>query len=187
MPGLALRMNALFLGLHDFHLSSSDKDMSGNVWNRPSGSFMVDMGISSNIMKSPSPKCYMTIWDMVIYSDTLNWSNITLMFEPITELDLITNFDLITKFLEVSMIEHCNGCGQPTEDAYTSGHLVLSHLGLAFVLMLRPFFPNLSSYLRTFWISNILRYFYFASYNTQIREAHYTSADANGDNYWIGQ
>ena len=28
-------------------------------------------------------------------------------------------------------------------DAYSSGHLVLSHLGLAFVLMLRPFFPEL--------------------------------------------
>ena len=26
---------------------------------------------------------------------------------------------------------------------YSSGHLVLSHLGLAFVLMLRPFFPEL--------------------------------------------
>ena len=40
-------------------------------------------------------------------------------------------------------LEHCNGCGQPTEDAYSSGHLVMSHLGLAFVLMLRPFFPEL--------------------------------------------
>ena len=29
------------------------------------------------------------------------------------------------------------------ETAYSSGHLVLSHLGLAFVLMLRPFFPEL--------------------------------------------
>ena len=29
---------------------------------------MVDMGISSNIMKSPSPKCYMTFWDMTIYT-----------------------------------------------------------------------------------------------------------------------
>ena len=57
----------------DFHLSSSDRDMSWNVWNRPSGSFMVDMGISSNIMKSPSPKCYTTFWDMTIYNDTLNW------------------------------------------------------------------------------------------------------------------
>ena len=94
---------------HDFHQSSSDKDMSGNVWNRPSWNFMVDMGISSNIMKFPSPKCYMTFWDMVIYRDTLNWSDISPIFEPITELDLITNFDLITKFREVS-IEHCNGC-----------------------------------------------------------------------------
>ena len=33
--------------------------------------FSVDMGISSNIMKSPSPKCYMTFWDITIYDDTL--------------------------------------------------------------------------------------------------------------------
>ena len=32
------------------------------------------------------------------------------IFNPITELDVITNFDLITKFREVS-IEYCNGCG----------------------------------------------------------------------------
>ena len=35
---------------------------------------------------------------MVIYSDTLNWSKITPIFEALAELDLITNFDLITKF-----------------------------------------------------------------------------------------
>ena len=40
---------------------------------------------------------------------------------------------------EVS-IEHCN---ESTEDAYSSVHLVLCHLGLAFVLMLSPFFPEL--------------------------------------------
>ena len=95
---------------HDFHQSSSDNDMSGKVWNRPSGSFMVDMGISSNIIKFPSPKCNMTFWDMVICSGILNWSNIIPISEPITELDLIINFDLITKFREVS-IEYCNWCG----------------------------------------------------------------------------
>ena len=65
------------------------------------------------------------------------------------------------QILEVS-IEHCNGCGWPTEDVYSSGHLVLSHLGLAFVLMLRPIFPELvmSTDLLS---SNIPRYFYFAS------------------------
>ena len=55
---------------------------------------------------------------------------------------LYYRFWLYYQILEVS-IEHCNGCGLPTEDAYSSGHLVLSHLGLAFVLMLRPFFPEL--------------------------------------------
>ena len=59
---------------------------------------MVDMGISSNIMKSPSPKSYMAFWDMTIYSDNLNWSDIIPIRELITELDFITDFDLITKF-----------------------------------------------------------------------------------------
>ena len=54
--------------------------------------------ISSNIMKSPSPKCYMIFWDMTIYNDTFNWSDITPICELIAELDFITNFDLITKF-----------------------------------------------------------------------------------------
>ena len=57
---------------------------------------MAVMGISSNIMKSPSPICYITFLDMTIYSDTLNRSDIT----PIC--DLNTNLHLITKFLEVS-------------------------------------------------------------------------------------
>ena len=79
--------------------------MSGNVWNRPSGSSLVVMGISSNIMIPPSHKYYMTSSDMFIYSDTLHWSDISLNRELITELDLITVFDLITLFREVSM-EH---------------------------------------------------------------------------------
>ena len=53
------------------------------------------MGISSNIMNSPSPKCYMTFWDMTIYNDTLNRSDITPIWELIIELDFITDFDLI--------------------------------------------------------------------------------------------
>ena len=98
MPGFAPLMNVLFLGRSDFHLSSSGRDIAWNVWNRLSGSFMVDKGISSNIMKSPSPKCYMTFWDMTIYNDTLNWSDITPICEFITELDFSADFDLITEF-----------------------------------------------------------------------------------------
>ena len=59
---------------------------------------MVDIGFSSNIMKSPSAKCHMTFWDMTIYTDIRNWSDITPFRELITELDFITDFDLITKF-----------------------------------------------------------------------------------------
>ena len=56
---------------------------------------MVDLRISSNIMKSPSPKCYTTFWDMSISNDTLNWSDITPICELITELDFITDFTLL--------------------------------------------------------------------------------------------
>ena len=49
-------------------------------------------------MKSPSPKCYMTFWDMTINNDTLNWSDITPICEFITKLDFNTDFDLITEF-----------------------------------------------------------------------------------------
>ena len=48
---------------------------------------MVDMGISSNIMKTPTPKYYMTFWDMTVYNDTLNWSDFTPTYELIIELD----------------------------------------------------------------------------------------------------
>ena len=57
---------------------------------------MVDMGILSK-MKSPSPKCYMTFWDIIIYSDTsIDWSDISLNRYLVIELDLITIFDVIT-------------------------------------------------------------------------------------------
>ena len=55
IAGLAPLMNVLFWEGHDFHVSFSDRDMSGNVWKRLSGSSMVDMGISSNIIKPPLP------------------------------------------------------------------------------------------------------------------------------------
>ena len=71
---------------------------------------MVDMGISSNIMKSPFPKYYMTFWDMTIYNDTLNWPDITHICEIITELGLITDVNLIIKYREVS-IEHLQRMG----------------------------------------------------------------------------
>ena len=48
--------------VRDFHLSFEDRDMSGNVWNCPSGSFMVDMGISLNIWSLPLPNVTWYSW-----------------------------------------------------------------------------------------------------------------------------
>ena len=47
--------------------------------------------------------------------------------------------------------------------AYSSGHLVLSHLGLTFVLMLRPFFPELvmSTDLLSFEHPSVLLFCFF--------------------------
>ena len=57
---------------------------------------MVDMGISSNIVKLPSLQCYMTFWDKIIYSDTLYWSDFSLNRDLVTKLDPITVSDVIT-------------------------------------------------------------------------------------------
>ena len=43
----------------------------------------------------PSPECYTTFWMMTIYSETLHLSDITAIFDPFTDLDLITKFDFL--------------------------------------------------------------------------------------------
>ena len=47
-------------------------------------------------------------------------------FLTITDLDLITKFDFLPNCARFPL-NICNGCGMPTEDAYSSRHLVLSH------------------------------------------------------------
>ena len=63
---------------------------------------MVDTGILSNNMRSPSPECYTTFWRMTIYSDTLHRSDITAMFDPVTDLDLITEMAFLPNFARLS-------------------------------------------------------------------------------------
>ena len=67
---------------------------------------------------------------MTIYSDPLHWSDSSLIFYHVS-LDLTTEFD----FYIIARGFHrtfCNGCGMSTDDSSSSGHLVLSLLGLAF-------------------------------------------------------
>ena len=65
---------------------------------------------------------------MTIYSDTHHWLGTTPNFDPITDLDLITEFDFLP-YCERFPKNICNGCGMPTEDAEFSAHQVLSHFG----------------------------------------------------------
>ena len=72
--------------------------MLWNVWNRPSGVLWSIWGSNQTLWSLPFPKCYMTFWDMTIYSDTRNWSDITPMCELITELNLFTDLTLLPNF-----------------------------------------------------------------------------------------
>ena len=55
---------------------------------------MVGTGILSN-NEVPLSRMLHDILDVTIYSDTLHWSGITQIFNPITDLDLITEFDFL--------------------------------------------------------------------------------------------
>ena len=53
-------------------------------------------------------------------------------FMTLSQIRLLTEYDITDYRFPWSI---CNGCGMPTGDAYSSGHLVLALLGLAFVLL----------------------------------------------------
>ena len=73
--------------------------------------------------------------------DESHKTGLTVLRNLITELDLITDFNGITEFREVSL-EYLQRVWERLANV-SSVHLVLSHLGLAIVLMLRPFTPKL--------------------------------------------
>ena len=86
-------------------------------------------------------------WHSIIHYTSLWHLSLTWLF---------TEFDVITEYRFPYGI--CNGCGMPTGDAYSSGHLVLSHFRTCICSNVET---NLSCF-RTFWVSNIPRYFCFA-------------------------
>ena len=78
----------------------------------------------------------MTFCDLTIYNDN------PLLIRLCTELDLLPN-------LEWFPWNICDGCGMPTGDAYSSGHVVPSLWDLHMFYLLRPIlFPNLSLFYR---------------------------------------
>ena len=85
-------MNVLFWERRDFHVSFSDRNRLKSFLSKFYGRY----GDFIKYYEGPSPKCYMKFWDMIIYSDTLNWSTISPNHDLVTEMDLITVFDVIT-------------------------------------------------------------------------------------------
>ena len=66
------------------------------------------------LMTYPSSECYMIFWMMTIYSDTLHYSDITQVFYPVTDLDLISEYDFLPNCVRFPY-NICNGCCMPTE------------------------------------------------------------------------
>ena len=152
-------MNVLFWERRDFHLSCSGRDISRSVWNRPSASSMVDMEISSSIIESPSPKCYMTIWDMIIYSPPLiRHYNKTWPCYRIGPYCRFWRHCLIPGGFHTTFAKDAASHQRTFTSPDTWSCPILDlHLFLCW----DHSFLNVSC-LRTLWVSNIPGYFYFA-------------------------
>ena len=150
-----VRMDILLLVRHDFKQSSRKGIRRGTlkIVIEEVLYIVVDTGISSNDMKTPSHECYMTFRSLTKYNDNPQLIRLYTNLWPFSELDRLPNYERFPKNI-------CNGCGMPTGDTYSSGHPASSHEGLAYVLLVKttPFsrtcrsFPGLCS-------SNIPRYF----------------------------
>ena len=113
--------------------------------------------------------------DLVNYGRIFNWSDITPICELITEVDFNTDFDLITDF---------GGFHRTLQRVWLAnrGRLLLrtpgpvpnSHLGLAFVPMLRPFFPELviSTDLLSFEHPSVLLFCFISSGSKIVRRLY---------------
>ena len=117
------------------------------------------MGILSNNMRSPSDECYTTFWMMTIYSGIRHWSGITPIFDPGTDMDLISEFYLIARGFHraFAMGVACQQRTLTPPDTWSC-----PTLGLASVLILRPISPEFV-FFPDFWVSNIHRYFFFCT------------------------
>ena len=120
---------------------------------------MVGTGILSNNMMSPSPECYTTFWMMTINSDTLHWLGITPIFYPISDLDLITEFDF---YLIARGFHRTFATGAACQQRMLTPPDTWScpTFGLASVDILRQMSPELVLF-PDFWVSNIPQYFCF--------------------------
>ena len=88
----------------------------------------------------------MTFCDLTIYNDN------PLLISLCTELDLLPNFEWFPYNI-------CDGCGMPTGDNYSSGHLVPCLWDLHMFYLLRPILFRICRCFTALCSSNIPRYF----------------------------
>ena len=112
-----------------------------------------------------SPEWYTTFWRITIYSDTLHWWDITPIFLPFTDLDLITEFDFLPNCVNNRTLATGAACQQRT--LTPPGTTPCPTLGLVCIVMSRTISPELVLF-PYFWVSNIPRYFYFALHNLYV-------------------
>ena len=62
---------------------------------------------------------------------------------------LLDSYEIITTDRTHVSLNLCDGCGMPTVDAFSSGHLVSSNLGLAYILIDATSFSQIGFVLRT--------------------------------------
>ena len=117
---------------------------------------MVGTGISLNNMRPPLPN---VTWHSGDWPYTVTSSIDQPLHQFWTLLLISTLLPNSTFYL---IVRASIGCGMPTEDAHSSGHLILSIFWTCTFLMLRPISPELVLF-PDFWASNIPRYLCFAS------------------------
>ena len=153
MSGLAPRINVLFWGRHDFQISFSSRNKSRNDWNLHWRSFMVDTGSYHTIRSSCLTNAK---WHSVVWLNTMatfHRSDLISIRDLFTELDLLPTYVRFTQNI-------FDGCSMPAGEAYSSGHLVPSHFGFVYVLLVETnAFPELVVIFSGLLTSNILRYF----------------------------
>ena len=98
MQGLALLLDISFWEQYGFQISIFARVMSWNAKTRLWWFSMIDRGVFSNNMKSPSPEGYMRLWGTTIYCDTLRRSE-TPTHDLFTLLAFVTEFTFPFLFL----------------------------------------------------------------------------------------
>ena len=119
-PYLFSLMNVLFWVWYDFPISFSGRNKSRKFFGR--------YGDLTNQYEIPLSRMLLDILE----DDHIQWHpplirNYT-NFWHFTDLDLINESVFLPNCVRFPW-NICNGCGKPTEDAYSSGQLVLSHFG----------------------------------------------------------